>query len=431
LSSPSPGPERHPALIALATLGAFFLGYASESFAPAISRGVQSAVDVLFSVYDVLGPAILFIALASSLGGMFTREGGVARSARLFGWLLTRKALALAWGIVFTSVVLDLPLAAPARAGAGGGSAEAVARTLGAGLLNPFTWAAVAAVATALVARDVRVRGRGLEDLEGFVEKVGGGLQFLAPLFLFFFGAYVRGVPDRLPPLEGAVAPVEVLGGAIRVSPFEPGGALRCYLVVSGLVFAGTSLWHLFLVVWARLAVPGFRIARYFTGYFIRVYPFLFATGSESLSMPLNVAMTRRFYGRTWDEPSRFVVTAGSTLSVNGTVICAVVFAGFVGRLVGVPVSFVDLVLAAPSIFVVSLAVPGIPGELALFVDPIAAALGVPAGPFLASFRTLFLGFQVGLPDSSRTGINSTDNCVNALLMSRSNDGSADAVPGA
>jgi hypothetical protein len=56
------------------------------------------------------------------------------------------------------------------------------------------------------------------------------------------------------------------------------------------------------------------------------------------------------------------------------------------------------------------------PGELVLFGSPLLSVLPVPAaaGPL---FLLLFLSLQVGLPDSFRTGANSTDNGPAALLL--------------
>ena len=43
--------------------------------------------------------------------------------------------------------------------------------------------------------------------------------------------------------------------------------------------------------------------------------------------------------------------------------------------------------------------------------------LGLPAG-VSALFVTLYVGFNFGLTDSFRSGHNSTDNCLSALMLS-------------
>lgn len=426
--APEPEPEDRPppsALVpALLALAALVLGFLSPSFAPPLAAAAEWGVSALFSVYDWVGPAVLFIALAAALAAIFNQAGGARTSARVFGYLLGRKAFALAWAIVFTGAALDLPLVRPvgAAARAGGTVVDALVETLHASLENRFLWAALLAVAAGVALRRLRIRGRGLHELEEVVEELGGGLRYVAPLFLFAFGAYVRTLPGRLPAdLAGAGAPaaVPVFRGLATLAPTDAAGVFEAYLVGSALVFVACALWHMTLVLFARLVVPDFTISGYFTGYWIHVYPFLFATSSEALAMPLNVAMVRRYYKQMRANPARFIVAAGSTIDVNGTLICAVVLAGLCARLAGVPLSLADLAIAAPAVFIVSLAVPGIPGELALFVDPVATAMGIPPGGALAAFRALFLGLQVGLPDAIRTGNNSTDDCVNALLLGR------------
>ena len=69
-----------------------------------------------------------------------------------------------------------------------------------------------------------------------------------------------------------------------------------------------------------------------------------------------------------------------------------------------------------PIVFLMGYGVPGIPGELILFGGPIVALLGL--SPELAQvFIAIYVGLQIGLPDSFRSATNSTDNCVAAHLM--------------
>ena len=59
---------------------------------------------------------------------------------------------------------------------------------------------------------------------------------------------------------------------------------------------------------------------------------------------------------------------------------------------------------------------PGIPGELVLFAGPMATMLNIPEA-MLPIFLAVYLGIQLGLPDSFRTGNNSTDDFVGSILM--------------
>ena len=84
--------------------------------------------------------------------------------------------------------------------------------------------------------------------------------------------------------------------------------------------------------------------------------------------------------------------------------------------ILGLDVSVIELLLLIPVVFLISYGVPGIPGELVLFAGPMATMLNIPE-PMLPIFLAVYLGIQLGLPDSFRTGNNSTDDYVQAILV--------------
>jgi Na+/H+-dicarboxylate symporter len=112
----------------------------------------------------------------------------------------------------------------------------------------------------------------------------------------------------------------------------------------------------------------------------------------------------------------RIVIGAGSVLCTNGTLICVIILVGLVGGILGIELSFMQLLLIIPVAFLISFGIPGIPGELLLFAGPISLVLGISpeATPL---FLTLYLGLQVGLPDSFRTGANTTNNYLYAIIL--------------
>ena len=75
-----------------------------------------------------------------------------------------------------------------------------------------------------------------------------------------------------------------------------------------------------------------------------------------------------------------------------------------------------ELLILLPVVFLISYGVPGIPGELVLFAGPIATMLTIPEAT-LPVFLAVYLGIQLGLPDSFRTGNNSTDAYVQAIIV--------------
>jgi Na+/H+-dicarboxylate symporter len=83
--------------------------------------------------------------------------------------------------------------------------------------------------------------------------------------------------------------------------------------------------------------------------------------------------------------------------------------------ILGVQISFLQLLFSLPVIFILGYAVPGIPGELVIFAGSMGILLGIPADT-LPLFLALYLTMQIGLPDSFRTGCNSTDSALLAII---------------
>ena len=109
-----------------------------------------------------------------------------------------------------------------------------------------------------------------------------------------------------------------------------------------------------------------------------------------------------------------------SYFAVPGRYQHRVLFFGILGAIVmlmlGLDISVVGLLMIIPVVFLISYGVPGIPGELVLFAGPIATLMNI-TDPTLPIFLAVYIGIQLGLPDSFRTGSNSTDDYVQAILM--------------
>ena len=71
-----------------------------------------------------------------------------------------------------------------------------------------------------------------------------------------------------------------------------------------------------------------------------------------------------------------------------------------------------------PVAFLISFGIPGIPGELLLFAGPLAVILAI-APEMTPLFLALYLGLQIGLPDSFRTGANTTNNYVYCIVLNK------------
>ncbi len=144
----------------------------------------------------------------------------------------------------------------------------------------------------------------------------------------------------------------------------------------------------------------------------------LWATSSEAIATPLNLYLVKRYAPWVRDDVRRFIIGIGSYMNINGTLINVFVLGAIVLSILGIQVSVVELLLVIPVVFLISYGVPGIPGELVLFAGPIAVLMNLPAD-IVPVFLAVYIGIQIGLPDSFRTGNNSTDDHISVILMNR------------
>ena len=245
-------------------------------------------------------------------------------------------------------------------------------------------------------------------------------MQPIIPLFMFAAGVYIQSIPRQLEGdlgLDGAITsftPLNIVG--ISINPNSTAGMVSAYIAGSLLVAVACFAWHFAVLALAKYTSDRFSIKDYFKNYWIKAYPLLFSTSSESLATPLNLYILSKH--APWVRPTvrRIVVGAGSVLCTNGTLICAIILLGLVGSILGIRFSLVELLLAIPVAFLISFGIPGIPGELLLFAGPLSLVLGIPPEA-LPLFLTLYLGLQIGVPDSFRTGANTTNNYLYAVVL--------------
>ena len=175
-------------------------------------------------------------------------------------------------------------------------------------------------------------------------------------------------------------------------------------------------IWQFLFLIIAQSLEPRFTIIGYFKNYWIKVYPLLWATSSEALATPLNLYLAKKHAPWIRSEIRRFTIGVGSYMDINGTIINVYILGVIVLLILGLNISVIELLLLVPIVFLISYGVPGIPGELVLFAGPMATMLNIPEA-MLPVFLAVYIGIQLGLPDSFRTGNNSTDAYVGSVLL--------------
>jgi Na+/H+-dicarboxylate symporter len=150
--------------------------------------------------------------------------------------------------------------------------------------------------------------------------------------------------------------------------------------------------------------------------YFADVYPYAWATASSSATIPIN--LERAASGlRVRRQVRDFVIPLGATVNLDGTMIGGIVTAVAAAQMVGYTPTLVDLFLILVPLSIITIGVPGIPGGLAAVAAPVMTSLlPLPAGTE-AAFTAIFIGFNIGLSDQFRTGVNSVDNGILSRLF--------------
>ena len=410
--------EKHLILFVFAGLIA---GIGVASFSQALVDRVESIINLFIDLYGFIAPIAIFLILAPSLARLFS-----TRSMGKFGffvirWYAVRKILASLWAIVFILIVFRIPFLPQGSVSLIDGIAETT-RSLGVmAATSTYFWAMYASVGVALIAMRVPRLSRYLEALLNRVEEGGHYAMPVIPVFMFAIGAYIYGLPENVQEQIGlgvestrGLTDLNIWGWSI--SPGTSTGMIVIYVLGAVLTAIACFLWqYVFLLITVRQE-PRFSISSYIKGYWVKVYPLLWATSSEALATPLNLYLVKKHAPWVRSDIRRFIVGVGSYMNINGTIINVYILGTIVLLILGLNISVVELLFIVPVVFLISYGVPGIPGELVLFAGPIAILLNIPAD-VLPIFLAIYLGIQIGLPDSFRTGNNSTDDYIGTIMM--------------
>ncbi len=421
------------ALIIVLFISGIWLGAVSESIAGAI----ENAINGFIAGYGVVAPLIIYMILTPTLVKIFSATNMASEKfvSRMILWFAGTRLAAMLWAVIFTTVVFDLPLISKDTSS----FPDAVSKSLtelGWMLTHSvYFYAIYASLFSVFVALKVKKLERFFHAGATMVERMGKHFILVVPLFMLGIGAFIADFPARIGEQFGmdyAQQAGEVAAGggisfagielysievlAMSLDPQNTSGMVMAYIVGALLTGIACMIWHGALLLVVKQKVENFSIRNYFKKYWIKIYPLLWSTSSEALATPLNLHLVEQHYPQINNEIRGFTIGAGSFLGINGTVICVYILGGLVTSILGIEVSFFQLLISIPLIFLLGYGVPGIPGELIIFAGPLSIILGLPeevTGVFLA----LYIGFQIGLPDSFRTGANSTDNCLNALIL--------------
>lgn len=395
-------------LQALCGLAAGLLVGAKLGLGPAMGAVAQR----LIGVYEVGAPVLIFAILAPSMLKLLRHDRGDLRrfTIHAIAWFSALRLAVIVVATLAVALLYRLPLTEPVGMA---WNAQMIPSFAG----NRYFLTLAAACLTAWFLRNRSGSAIGLfMRVPDFIEAAGNLLTRLTPLFGFLVGIYIVSLPDMLASAVNRIPNAALHAVTFRWFSIGEGGPMTVYLVVTAVTALLCLGLHAGLVAWARLTLPAFSIRGYLSGYLLRVYPLIWSTGAESLAIPANLAILRRYGGGVPDALRDLTAGLAATLNLNGTLICCLVLLPAVCMAIGHPLSVVALLTCLPLIFVLGYAIPGIPGELAIFADPLAQALGI-SGAERDLFLLLFLSWQIGLTDSFRSAGSATDAVPVTLLL--------------
>ena len=389
---------------------------------PDFAYTVSNAMEALIDGYSYFAPVAIYLILTPTLIKLMTSETrGKSFAKYTIKWYAMARLIACVYAVFWTVIAFDIPVYSSLE-GFKKAVVEAVT-SLGYMLTHSeYFYAIYASVATTFIASRfptmANTLGKGVE----LIEYLGKFLVPVIPFLLLAVGAYVTILPEILGKVLGSDSStlmsrqVSIFGFEIDITTSL--GMLLLYIVGAFLTGFVSAIWHLGLILLAKRVKPDFSIKEYFTVYWIKVYPLLWATSSEALATPLNLNMVKKFCPSIPDEVRQFVIGTGSFLNINGTLVNVFLMTGLVASILNVDISLVQLLLSIPIVFLIGYGVPGMPGELILFAGPMAHSMGVPP-ELMPIYLSLYIGLQIGLPDSFRTGANSTDECLCAIILNK------------
>ncbi len=398
----------------------FIMGVFGAKLYPAFGAWITRLVSAFIDGYGYVAPLAIFLIFTPSLAKLLRFRAAGRFGAFAIGWLGTRRLLACVWGAIFTALIFRYPLFPSHHTNCLVSMEASLKSFLWMVTHSTYFYALYLGVAVGYLSVKRDKLYNFLDNTLNTIENIGEYFELTIPLFMMAVGAFVYTLPStinsqiNMNDLGLAAGRVNLIG--FHIDPHTPGDFILIYVLGALLVGAACFMWHSLLLGLVRYKVKDFSIRKYFLKYWIRVYPLLWATSSEALATPLNLYLTKTHYPQIKDEVRRLAVGMGSYLNINGTLICVFVLLGVVANTLGFKLSLLELLFCVPIVFLIGYGVPGIPGELILFAGPIATLLNLPAD-VAPAFLALYCGLQLGLPDSFRSGNNSTDNLLCALLL--------------
>jgi Na+/H+-dicarboxylate symporter len=175
------------------------------------------------------------------------------------------------------------------------------------------------------------------------------------------------------------------------------------------------GVWCAAMVLFCKTATR--RTWRQILSYYGTVWPTGFGTGGSYDTLAVNLISAEKDLGLD-REIAEISIVFGTVLNKNCATMSVLLVTVIVAKLLGVPISLLEIVLLIPPVVILGLESPGIPGGAGYFMSPVIASLLHVPNPAL--WVTTFVAVYSGLiPMFSTAGNTTDDGVVGAILEDR------------
>lgn len=393
---------------ALIGLPLLFVGLGLGVWAPSTVQWLGDGVSVVVRWIAQSAAYIIFFTLTPALVG--TLASG--RAGKFALWVNLAYIFAtVAAGLL--AILFVVPIFGVRLVGAGAGTAATPGQSI---LQLAFTSPAFLAIFTS-VGLGLMIHGMGLRGIHTATQFIGGRLiellgdllKIALPLVLFSLGVFIpTGISRGIRKAEEG----GVFEGSGWVGDLTPEAGYFVAIAVLVLILAAWILGTAIPV----MRYTGLPLRAFFRDYFLDVYSYAWATASSSATIPINLERTGNAL-KVRRSIRDFIVPLGATVNLDGTMMGGIVVAVVAAQMVGYTPTVLDLLLLLLPLTIITIGVPGIPGGLAAVAAPVISDL-LPLPPGTEpTFQLIFIGFNIGLSDQFRTGVNTVSNGVLARLF--------------
>ena len=175
----------------------------------------------------------------------------------------------------------------------------------------------------------------------------------------------------------------------------------------------------IFLVYPFIMRVFGKRTIKQFLKAATPVQMLAFTTSSSAATLPLTMERTQKHLGVS-EEVSSFVLPVGVTINMDGTSCYQAVAAVFLAQVLGLDLTFGQMLLILATATISSIGTPGIPGGSIVMLMIVLDSVGIPIEGL-----ALILGIDRPL-DMLRTVVNVTGDMTVSCVVDNSNKAASD-----